>query len=883
MIDITFSDIARTINTKVIMENPSPTVMVDRETIDFGIVPKDNNEYLDEKTITVTNSGNVDITLSEPTVTGSDFIIVSDLDGIILSPGETTKLTVSVKDETTTTADNYESTVKINTTGTASDTFTATLKVEDVPFDGFWIAPIPDQDYTGAAIKPAVNAYYYGWKLSPADFTVTYQNNINAAEKDATKTVNGKVVSIAPTVTIKGKGNYSGIATTTFTINALDISKAKADDIILSPTGQTQKGKTRITYMLGTKRVTLKENKDYVYDYLGQELKAPGSYTIAIRGKGNYKESKELLEKIIEQDEFPLSGVKISKIPNQKYTGDSFILAGVPGEGETRALTKSGKGTFNFVIKNAKNKTLTYGTDYQLTYENNKEIGTATVTVIGDGKYVGRRSVTFKITGTSLKKMKTEGFISSMGYTGTEKKQPMKFYYKTGKGKSAKKHYLIDGVDYDVQYSNNVSVGKATVTYTGKGAYFGKVKKTYKITGVNMKKVTVPKEFKSTTGSYGEGYYADRYHASTKSFAFMGNPFKVAGPEDGTQDYGIKLKYVHNGIAEDLVKGTDYTVSYAKNVNPGKATVIFTGMGRFTGKVKRNFTISPFDISKEHMDNYISDNARYRKGGARITTVNLQYRKYPYGWVQLQEGVDYTVKYKYNEAVTGASTRKKPVIIVTGKGCFKGTIKKEFTILGGNLNDTVLTAADVAFKNKAGAYKTGITLKDSSTGAKLKAGTDYDVNYEYTYRDNTVVKDADTGEDVNRSSGDSVGDKDIIPAKTRIKVEVNGKGYYEGTKQHGYFSVLYPSNAYLNKASINIKPKIYTGNKVTLSPEDITVKFGRNGAPLVYGVDYQIVDGSYRNNINKGTAKVTIEAMRGSGYSGRVTVSFRIVAKALSN
>ena len=41
----------------------------------------------------------------------------------------------------------------------------------------------------------------------------------------------------------------------------------------------------------------------------------------------------------------------------------------------------------------------------------------------------------------------------------------------------------------------------------------------------------------------------------------------------------------------DLVKGTDYTVSYSDNKNPGTATVTVTGIGNYTGTVTKTFKI----------------------------------------------------------------------------------------------------------------------------------------------------------------------------------------------------------------------------------------------------------------------------------------------------
>lgn len=44
-----------------------------------------------------------------------------------------------------------------------------------------------------------------------------------------------------------------------------------------------------------------------------------------------------------------------------------------------------------------------------------------------------------------------------------------------------------------------------------------------------------------------------------------------------------------NGVT--LIKGTDYKLSYANNVNAGTATVRITGIGNYKGKLKRTFQI----------------------------------------------------------------------------------------------------------------------------------------------------------------------------------------------------------------------------------------------------------------------------------------------------
>lgn len=877
-----------TVVARLTVVEPSTDIITDLSALDFGTVPVGCNEDIEEQTITVTNSGNVPVTLAEPTVTGSDFIDINGYEDVTLVPGESAELTAAVKDDTVAAAGTYESTLKINTTGSAWANVTVRFKVEDVAFDDIWIEPISDQYYTGKAIKPVLNVYYYGFRLTSADYTVSYKNNTKPAAKDAVKTVKGKTVSIAPTVTVKGKGNFSGTATTTFTIKQLDIAEADASDIELAYANKVQKAKPVVTYMLNGKKVKLKEKTDYTLTYEdGKDYKTPGNYIITITGKGNYTGYKIVNETIADSAKTLISKVKVPKIPDQPYKGEKIILDGTLGADETYAVDKKGN-VYTFTLKNG-NKKLEYGTDYELTdYTDNMEIGTASVIVRGKGNYVGTRIVTFRITGTALSKVKTQGFVSSMAYTGTERKQPMKLYVmkKNDSGVNVR-NYLTEDVDYTATYTNNTEIGKATVVYKGKGAYTGTLKKTYKITGTSMKSVTIPSDFSTTTGYDYYVNYKATYDTKTKRFIYSGRPLCVAGKEGGTDNYGIKLQLMDKkkGTATDLKLGTDYTVSYQNNKLPGKATVIFTGIGKYTGTVKKTFKIRAYDIAKDSdifgsIEFYVAPTCAYRKGGA-IPNMNLQCN-FGYAWETLKDGEDYTIKCSNNNAVTTSSTKKKPKITVAGKGGFKGSLTKEFTIETGRLDaaGVKLTVTDVIVKDGGGINPTTVTLLDTVTNKKLQPGKDYYDTYGYYYTDEVDVKNSETGETVHRYNTSSVKETDIIPVGTKIRAKVGGKGYYDDTFAYGDFYIVAND---ISKAIVEIKPQTYTGNKVTPDPyTDITVKFGNDGTPLTYGTDYEIVPDSYENNIKKGTAKVTIRGIVGSNYGGTKTVTFKITAKLFS-
>ena len=74
-----------------------------------------------------------------------------------------------------------------------------------------WIQNIAAVTYNGSAQKPTVVVKDGTTTLElGTDYTVSYSNNINARAASATN---------APTATVTGKGNYSGTASKTFTIN----------------------------------------------------------------------------------------------------------------------------------------------------------------------------------------------------------------------------------------------------------------------------------------------------------------------------------------------------------------------------------------------------------------------------------------------------------------------------------------------------------------------------------------------------------------------------------------------------------------------------------------------------------------------------------------
>ena len=173
-------------------------------------------------------------------------------------------------------AGTYEVTYKVadsNENYTGEVTYTFTISPKNVTAG--MIGTIAAQEYTGSAITPEPVVKDGGVALSlGTDFDLRYDNNINAGENTAT-------------VTINGKGNYTGTASRTFTISPKDIKGAaitlQADS--LGYTGLMQE--VQITsVILG--QVTLTANDYDIVNDSNKQISANDSITLTIAGKGNY-------------------------------------------------------------------------------------------------------------------------------------------------------------------------------------------------------------------------------------------------------------------------------------------------------------------------------------------------------------------------------------------------------------------------------------------------------------------------------------------------------------------------------------------------------------------------------------------------------------------
>lgn len=247
--------------------------------------------------------------------------------------------------------------------------------------------------------------------------------------------------------------------------------------------------------------------------------------------------------------------------------------------------------------------------------------------------------------------------------------------------------------DYKLQYANNVHAGedKATVTISGMGKYTGSVTKTFTITPKSVKKLKI------MTGS------------------------KLPG------DKGVAI-VIYDGTVR-LNNGW-FLAEYIDAQDPKKAKITIKPKETttdYTGSVTSKLTV--YDVPKE---NYINT-ARQEITGDTLYTGKAIKRdvKLTIEDTELRYNKDYKVQYKNN---VNAGTA---VMIITGKGQYKGKIVNTFNIGKVDLNKKEaaenipqhVTIADISAKTFSGReQKPAVTIKTMGN-KKLTLNKDYTVTY----------------------------------------------------------------------------------------------------------------------------------------------------------
>mgnify|MGYP000812167225 CR=1 FL=1 len=688
---------------------------------------------------------------------------------------------------------------------------------EDVPEDGIipdgiWMSDLQagGYTYTGKAITPSFRVYD-GKKM------LAVKKDYTVSYKNNIKAATADDAKKAPTITVKSTGNYKGTETCTFTINpaSLDATEQRIniDNLYLAaPAGKNPKGIKAVPVVTDNGK-KLSENKDYTVNHVTlNEQNAENKNANSYVTPGKYT-------------------VEITGKGN--YTGTRQITVTLADVAKEQILMSK--------VTVAKVPDVTYDADL---CEGRSPAGMTPALTVTYGS--GKNKVTL---------------------------------YKEGDVNAAGETVSAENADYTVTWINNRYVGTATAVLTGTGkiledgtaigTYFGEKRITFKIKGtaLSASMVSWADGSKNVSVVYNGEEQEPEVRVSLQK--------KVKG-----KDGKMVTQTTYLWEYDDYYKDGDYKVSYLKNVDAGTATVVITGVGGYTGTVKKTFKITQADLAAEGTEAKIgvADSIPFVKNGAKPAIV-VTAKMANGNTVTLKEGKDYTVTYANNKAVSegkNLTEKKLPLITVKGKGNFKGSIKQTFTITNKSLADKVnpitVTVADVPANKNKGKFVSKPVVTDE-TGTKLKEKTDYTLSYSLLMANGEETK-LDVKKDVVNEPGST------------IRITITGAGNYQG--EGSVLTADYRiTESDFKKVTVKVVPKTlpYTTKPVTLTEEDLilTMKVGTGKQavvetlPLITDGDdtkdgYKII--GYKNNVNKGTAQVTLQ---GCGkYGGTKTVKFYI-------
>lgn len=602
--------------------------------------------------------------------------------------------------------------------------------------------------YTGQALTPAVTVKDGSTVLTKdTDFSVSYESNENVGTGKAT---------------IVGIGLYSGQVVKNFTINKADITptaptalenltyNTQAQTLISAGSaegGEMQYSLDGQTYAKELPQGTNAGSYTVFYKVVGDDNHndvAPAFINVAIYKAAltnvllqqtnlvyNQQEQSPVITSVkageltVPTTAYTISGNKATTVGNyevviepkddaQNYDGRataqwSIIAADAQiftiNLGSTSLVYDGTELKPTVTVKDG-STVLVEGTDYTLTYANNVNVGTATVTATGIGNYTGTQTKEFSITKADMTitaPAAKEGLVyttqpQALANAGTVEGGEL-FYSLDNQtwaktvptGTDAKEYTVYYKIEADANHKAvdpqnfKVTIDKATLTaaqLTESNFIYNQQEQTALVSYVNAGTIVVPATSydvegnKATNvGNYeakmtGKGNFKGEVKVQWSIVAANANLFNITlGTTEYTYDGTAKTPTVTVKDGEaTLVEGTDYTLAYTGNTNAGTATVTATGKGNYSGTQTATFTIKP----------------------ATLTSVTLTQTEFQYNLFGPVAQTAEIAEVKAGNLIVPAAqyevegnTQTEPglyTVTVTGKTNFQGSVTADFVI-----------------------------------------------------------------------------------------------------------------------------------------------------------------------------------------------------------
>lgn len=729
-----------------------------------------------------------------------------------------------------------------------STTFTITPKVVSSP-----TVEIPATTYTGSTLKPTVTVKDGDTVIDPSEYTVTYDDvHVNVGD--------------VPVVTIADKdgGNYTVNGTGTFEIT-------KAAPTYTAPTA-----------------------KDLTYNMNVQELINPGStnhgtFEYSTDGKNFTTTTTGLVGK--DAKEYPtyyrlLGDSNHSDIGNGTDQSAKYLPVTIKAKPVTSPEIILSPDIFNY-DGTAKQPTVTVrdgamvisSTEYRVIYQDNVNAGTATV------KLEDNPGGNYDISGEAH-------FTIIAQQPGVTPPTP------------------ISGLIYNTKMQNLIIVGMAI---GGTMEYSIDDGQTYSIAVPQGKEA---QQYKVLYRVKGDGNHIDREAVaiySTISPKTVSAPIISLSSTSLVYDGAAKEPSVTVKDGEDVIPESEYTVEYSNNVNVGTGMVIVMDKngGNYIVNGSTTFQIISADAGitppTPKTDLVYTGQAQVliNEGKAEGGTMEYSLDRTNYS-TEAPTGTDakeYKVYYRVtgdanhgNETATSLSVTISPkklsqaeIILQPANFIYDGTEKQPaVTVMDGELK-VPASEYTVNYSNNQKVGTGTVTLVDNDGGNYIVSGTA-----------NFAILSAVAGVTLPTAKTDLVYNgsaQELITAGNAVggtmEYSLDNKNYSTkvptGTdaKQYDvYFRVIGDaghdsmdpvsmivkiSAKTVSNPSMELTPttNVYTGKALTPT---VTLKDGDTGA-VIPASEYTV---SYSNNINIGTANITITDNPGGNYTVSMTTTFVI-------
>ena len=768
----------------------------------------------------------------------------------------------------------------------------------------------PDDEKTGITVTDPENSIYDGNEhINGLTVTDSKLNTTLVENTDYTLTYSGDLINVGTvTITIKGIGNYTGEFTKTYqilpreyTVTTNTDSKVydgnpltaggtvnnlvKDETVNLTMTGsQTDVGTSDNTYELNWTGSAKEKNYTHGKDSIG---------TLTVKAKSIVPDGPDTPEE-------KKTGITVTDPEGSKYDGEEHKNKPKVEDTKTKATLKEGTdyelsysedvvnaGTVTVKVKGIGN----YEGSFEVTYEITKRHVTLTsaddekvydgsaltndtVTVGGD-KFAKKEGATYNVTGMQIEKGSSKNTFT---YTLNEDTLARNYDIETFEG-------TLKVTAFENEVVVTIKGNKDTVTYDGnphsvEGYVITDISnKLYKADYIGVKGYAraegteagtyqmnlTAQQFSNTSASFDKVTFKvedGSLTISPKSITPDGpdtpdekkTGITVTKPSDSKYDgeeHKNKPTVTDTKTNRTLVEGTDYTLSYSKDViNAGTVTVKVKGIGNYEGSfevtyeiTKRNVTLTSGSASKVYDktaltkdevtvsgDGFAKDEgATYKVTGSR-TKVGTSKNTFTYELKSNTTATNYNIEVKFGDLKVTAQDGEV-VVTITGHSDSVEYDGNEKSVSGYDVSITEgskYTTSDFTFNGTAEAK--GTEAGTYSMGLNADQFTNTNDNYtQVTF----IVND---------------GTLTITPKSINPDDEKTG------------ITVTDPENS------------IYDGNEHI---NGLTVTDSKLNTTLVENTDYTL---TYSGDlINVGTVTITIKGI--GNYTGEFTKTYQILPR----